>query len=278
MRAPTLRVPRRDLRRLAPLERLALRVGRIFNESRDLKDVTHLYNELVTSRWIGFLGTDRLRVAGLDKVKAMRPDRGVLLAANHRSFFDQFVLGTYLNSQVDWSERFFFPVRSKFFYDHPLGVIVNAVMSSMSMYPPVFRENEKRGVTRAGLDFLAAQLARPGVVVGIHPEGTRGKGPDPYELLPAEAGFGRVVLEGKPIVLPAFINGLGNDFMKEITSSYAGKAPPIGIVFGDPVDLAEFEGVDPHRVRNQIQVARKVVAEITKLGAIERGLRAEGSR
>jgi 1-acyl-sn-glycerol-3-phosphate acyltransferase len=174
---------------------------------------------------------------------------------------------------VKFCERVFFPVRSAFFYDRLIGIAINAVCATMAMYPPIFREAHKRDITRIGLDFLAEALRHPGTVVGIHPEGTRGKGPDPYELLPPEQGFGRVVLTAHPIVIPIFINGMSNNLAAECKSTFDGTGIPIIIAFGKPVDLSEFQNVDPHRLRAQIDVGRKVLGEIQKLAMTERKLR-----
>jgi 1-acyl-sn-glycerol-3-phosphate acyltransferase len=177
---------------------------------------------------------------------------------------------THLHRHVDGWERAYFPVRSAFWYDHPVGVLINAAASGMSMYPPIYRETEKRGATRAGLDFLANELHRPGTVVGIHPEGTRNKGTDPYELLPPEPGFGRVVLRARPIVLPVFINGLTNNFVAECRSTFDGTGPPILIAIGPPVEFGDLLDADPTRLRAQVAVGRRVLEEIAALAVIER--------
>lgn len=220
----------------------------------------------------------RMVLVGMDEIAQLEPDRGVLLAANHRSFFDMYMVLTYLHKHATFCERVFFPVRSSFWYDHFTGMAINAACSTMAMYPPIFREAEKRDVTRVGLDFLAEQLQHPGTVVGIHPEGTRGKGPDPYELLPPEQGFGRVVLSARPIVVPIFINGMSSDLLAECRSTFDGTGIPIIMVFGKPMDLSEFAGADPHRLRSQIEVSRRVLGEIQKLSEIERRTRADLSQ
>ena len=219
----------------------------------------------------------RMHLIGIDEMAELRPDRGVVLAANHRSFFDMYMVLTYLHKRATFCERVFFPVRSSFWYDHFTGMAVNAACSTMAMSPPIFREPEKREVTRVGLDFLAEQLQHPGTVVGIHPEGTRGKGPDPYELLPAEQGFGRVVLTARPIVIPIFINGMSSDLLAESRSTFDGTGMPIIMVFGPPMDLSQWAGADPHRLRSQIEVGRTVLGEIQKLSEVERRVRAERS-
>jgi 1-acyl-sn-glycerol-3-phosphate acyltransferase len=266
---------------LAPLsrrERIAVGLGRLVNESPLAKSAARRWSEGVTSHWMTLVSSRRMNLVGMEKMEALRPDRGVLLASNHRSFFDMYMVLTYLHRHVSYCENVFFPVRSGFWYTRFVGMAINAVVASMSMYPPIFRETEKREVTRMGLDFLAERLREPGTVVGIHPEGTRGKGPDPYELLPAEQGFGRVVLSAHPIVVPIFINGMSSDLLAECRSTFDGTGAPIIAVFGDPVDLSSFKGADPHRLRSQIDVGRKVLAEIAKLGEIEKGIRADLGR
>jgi 1-acyl-sn-glycerol-3-phosphate acyltransferase len=171
----------------------------------------------------------------------------------------------------------YFPVRSSFWYDSLLGIGTNAATSCMSMYPPIFRAAEKREATRAGLDFLARELADPGVVVGMHPEGTRSKQPDPYALLPPEQSFGRVVLLARPTVIPVFVNGVGNSLVRECVSGIRGKAPKIIVAFGAPVDLSEFDGADPTRLRTQIAVGQRVLDAIGGLGRKEQALRARRS-
>ena len=42
------------------------------------------------------------------------------------------------------------------------------------------------------------------------------------------------------------------------------------VVYGDPVDTSEFDGVDPRLFRNQVKVGRKVLDEVARLGEIER--------
>ncbi len=263
-----------DLSSLTRFERAALKLGAAVNESPRVKRAARRFNEAFTGRWMTLVSDRRMTLLGLEHKLALRPDRGVVLAANHRSFFDMYMVLTHLHKHVDWCERAYFPVRAQFWYDHPLGVLTNVVASAMSMYPPVYRETEKRAVTRVGLDFLAEELKKPGTVVGIHPEGTRNKGDDPYALLPPEQGFGRVVLGSAPIVVPVFVNGMTNDFIAECRSTLDGTGIPIIIAFGPPVEFGELLAADPARLRAQIAVGRRVLDEIAKLAELERAERA----
>jgi 1-acyl-sn-glycerol-3-phosphate acyltransferase len=264
-----------DLQSLTRFERFSLRLGSYVNTSPRVKEAAQRVNESLTARWMHLVSGARMNLIGLEHMTALEPDRGVLLAANHRSFFDMYMVLTHLHRHVDWCRRAFFPVRAAFWYDHPLGLLVNLSASMMSMYPPIYRESEKRGATRAGLDHLARELERPGTVVGIHPEGTRNKGDDPYSLLPPEQGFGRVVLRAKPIVVPIFINGMSSAFFSECRSTLDGTGIPIIIVFGAPVNLDSLLDADPQRLRAQIAIGKKVLEEIARLGQVERAVRAD---
>lgn len=267
-----MHIPPEELDSLSGIERRALLFARWLNAS-PLHPLSHWINTQFHRRWIQALATSRrLHTVGLDRLVDMPTDRGVLIASNHRSFFDQFIIACSIYQATRRWPRFYFPVRSEFFYDHPVGVFLNTICTSATMFPPVFRPRPKRGVTRAGLDFLAAELRSPHTLVGIHPEGTRGKGPDPYELLSCEPGFGKVVLHARPIVVPVFINGLSNDVLAEIGHNVAGRMPVIA-VFGEPVDLADFDDEDPRLLRHQMNVGKRVLAEVAKLTEQEKQLR-----
>ena len=260
---------------LAIRERLAVNVGRSLNSSPGFKSVARWMNLAVTYPIVRVLSGSRVHVLGLDRVAFDNAARGVLIAPNHRSFFDLYLVMAQIAGQVRRAKRLYFPVRSNFWYDSTTGIAVNTLVCAMSMYPPIFRAADKRHVTRAGLDFLSAELQRAGTIAGMHPEGTRSRGDAPYELLPAEQSFGRVVLKGKPLVVPVFVNGVGNSLLRECVDSIRGRAAPIVIVFGAPVELGEFEHHDPERLRSQIEVGRRVLKSIAELAEEERQYRAK---
>ena len=114
------------------------------------------------------------------------------------------------------TKRIFFPVRQSFFYDNPAGPFVNAIMSGMRMVPPVMRDKDKRGFNHYVLARCIEELNREdiGTVLGLHPEGTRNKGPDPYSFLPAQPGVGRVALGAtRAHVIPVFALGMGQSIV-----------------------------------------------------------------
>jgi 1-acyl-sn-glycerol-3-phosphate acyltransferase len=131
-----------------------------------------------------------------------------MLVSNHRSFFDQYVmlLACYMGP-VPWAKRLFFPVRSNFFYDQPLGIVVNAAVAGGAMYPPIYRQAERRALNDDALDRMVEIVRKPGNVLGMHPEGTRGKG---LTCVLRAARRRQVALVARRCH-PAFILGLGNN-------------------------------------------------------------------
>jgi 1-acyl-sn-glycerol-3-phosphate acyltransferase len=85
--------------------------------------------------WIHLSTYNIMNVYGLEHVEAASRERPLLLVANHRSFFDMYAVSTVLFYRTSWTKRLFFPVRGRFFYQSPLGLLVNLIMGWWSMYP-----------------------------------------------------------------------------------------------------------------------------------------------
>lgn len=184
----------------------------------------------------------RLRVEGIEHVQGLGPQARLLLVSNHRSFFDFFLIMSVLNARTKLSLRCFFPVRSTFFYDHPLGPLVNLMMSGMAMFPPIMRHRSGVRFNDYALLRCAAELQVPGTIVGIHPEGTRNKDPDPYTLLKVTRGVGRVALAAGAVpVVPIFVLGCGNNLLREIAHNlFRPAAHPLDVMFGAPIELSDL--------------------------------------
>jgi 1-acyl-sn-glycerol-3-phosphate acyltransferase len=221
--------------------------------------------------WIRAATARLTRVHGIDRVPPWDPAGSVILVANHRSFFDLYVTTAGLVSR-GLPHRILFPVRSAFFYDHPLGPVVNGVMSFFAMYPPVFRERKRAALNLASLDELATLLRRGGFFVGLHPEGARKKDDDPYTFLPAQSGVGRVIRKAGVPVIPVFVNGLGNDLVEQVRGGLTGRGRTIHIVFGAPIDFGALARA-PASPRTYRQVAEKCLDAIAALGQEEKSYR-----
>lgn len=258
---------------LRPIERACFEIADTVHRTPAIQSVVLPFQRRVGRAWVS-ASTGRLRhVSGAEHVRDLDPDRGVVFVSNHRSFFDFYVITSVLYDTAAWLERIYFPVRSTFFYDGPLGVFVNAAMSGWAMFPPVMRGEKKRPFNRYTTDFVVDALQTRGNVVGYHPEGTRSKGDDPYELLPAQQGIGNILHRAKPIVVPVFTLGLINNFPKQILSNFDGSGAPITMVFGEAMDLSRFDAM-PDVPETWRAIADTVRDTLVALGETERAFRA----
>ena len=270
--------PRDDVRSaLTRFERAAIALARTTNEGRIGKALQEGFLRTVSYAWIRPAIARRILVEGLESLHALKPDRGVLFASNHRSFFDQYVmLLACFASRVPWSQKLFFPVRANFFYERPLGVLVNYLVAGGAMYPPIFRQAERRELNDDALERAVRFLREPNTVVGVHPEGTRGKGPDPYEMLPAQPGIGKIALLANPIVVPWFILGLGNAILDDIRATFqrdVRRNRPVIAIIGDPIDLSDLATQKPRPTLYK-KTADRMMAAIAALADREKALRA----
>jgi 1-acyl-sn-glycerol-3-phosphate acyltransferase len=262
---------------LSAIERLARSIGKAANRSPLGKKLQTAFLRGVSFNWVRRAIERRTLADGLDGLMDLSPPGGILLVSNHRSFFDQYVLlASVYMGPVPWAKRLYFPVRANFFYDTPVGLLVNLAVAGGAMYPPVYREAERRALNDEALDEISLFLQEPGSIVGVHPEGTRGKGPDPYQFLPAQPGVGKMALAAQPTVLPLFINGLGNDFLQDVKLGFtpsARRTQPIIAVFGKPIDYSQFLGEKPRPTLYK-RCADLFMKEVGKLGEREKELRA----
>lgn len=255
---------------LNSLERVAFRVSHRMNQGR-WKLFWTWCQKYIGSRWIQLATYNLMRVDGLEHIEAVSHERPLLLVANHRSFFDMYAVSSVLFRRTRWPKILFFPVRGRFFYESPLGMLVNMLMGWWSMYPPIFAENEKRLFDKYSVRRLA-QLCREGRghVIGFHPEGTRNKSSDPYSFLRAQPGVGKLIKDAAPQVIPVFIAGLGNSLPRQVVGNWTG-GEPIRIRFGQPLDLTAFLEKKDH-VRTYKEIAEFVMQKITELGEEDRAI------
>jgi 1-acyl-sn-glycerol-3-phosphate acyltransferase len=224
--------------------------------------------------WIHLSTYNIMNVYGLEHVEAASRERPLLLVANHRSFFDMYAVSTVLFRGTGWRKQLFFPVRGRFFYQSPLGLLVNLIMGWWSMYPPFFASGEhpipeKRAFDRYAFQVLT-ELARTGSgnVIGFHPEGTRNKGDDPYSFLRAQPGIGKLIMDAQPQVIPVFIAGLCNSLPKQVARNWNRK-DVIRIHFGPVLDLTGYLQ-KPDRLRTHKEIADAVMGKIAELGEADR--------
>lgn len=179
----------------------------------------------------------RCTVTGREHVPAAG---GVILAANHRSFADHFLLGAA-------SPR---PMRflGKSELAEGLGGPFNLAMGMI----PV----ERGTADLTALDVVADHL-RDGAVVGIFPEGTRSA---TGEMFRFRSGMARIAAAADVPIVPVGMTGTGQVWPRGQTAPNPGRTPRgvVGVHFAPPVVLPD----DSARTRRAAtaQVHQRVAA------------------
>ena len=266
---------------LTRAERAMLAIGRFVNEQPTAKSLQQRWLTTFNQTWVRYAIGRRVLADNIEWLLHDPGSAGVVLCMNHRSYFDAYITMWAIYEQgTSWVRKMFFPVRSNFFYEHPLGAAVNLVIGGGTLYPPIFRDSAKAELNRDALRRVVGYLAEPGVLVGLHPEGTRNKGDDPYDLLPAQPGIGQIVLQARPLVVPVFINGLSNSYLEDITSTYRRdirRERPVIVVFGQPLDYADLAAQRP-RATLYKKMSDRIRDNILELGKREKLLREQCNR
>lgn len=257
---------------LKPIEKAQIRLIRRSFEPGRVDQALRWGQRTIGARWIDECTKNLRHLYGLERLPPLDPNKSFICVSNHRSFFDLYVI-TAMLVRRGMPHRMMFPVRSHFFYDSPAGFFVNGIMSFFAMYPPVFRERSRATLNLAGLDEVVWMARRGGAFIGLHPEGTRNKDGDPYALLPAQSGVGRIIRHANVDVLPVFINGLTNDIVKQVSSNVKKKGDPIIAVFGKPVDFGDLLETNSSP-RLYKKIADRALEAIGELGVEEKGIRA----
>lgn len=175
-----------------------------------------------------------LRTSGVDRI----PDEGpVIIAPNHKSFWDAFFVGIATPRHVR------FMGKTELFEGRlgPLFVRLGAF--------PV-----RRGKADADALETARVILRQGGVLALFPEGTRIR--DPEALGEPRSGAGRLALEtGAPLV-PAAISGSERLFLGPLP-----KPRRVRLSFGEPIAV---DGLTPSRETAHELIAEEVWPEVER--------------
>ncbi len=255
-----------DLASLGLFERFNFELAWFVN--RRLKLVSSLYQRHLLGPIFKLLIGRLLQIRGLEHPMALPPGSPFLLVSNHRTFFDFFVLSTVLYQRGGVARRIYFPGQGEFLLQTLPGLLLNAVIGAFAMFPPICRERRQLGFNRFAIDEAAYLLSTRAAMVGVHPEGTRNKGDDPYALLPAQPGVGRIAIRARVPVIPAFVLGMSNDLPAIFRRNWA-RGAPIHVLFGPPIDLEDLYARGDHPPVHA-RIANRMRDQIALLGEAER--------
>lgn len=185
--------------------------------------------------WPFVMGLYRLRARGVEHL----PEGGFVLAANHTSNFDPWPLGIPLLPR----RQLRFMAKSELF--NPL-------------LAPILRAGGAFKVRRGERDIeavrTAVELVKEGEIVVMFPEGTRRhKGLRKKHVARAHTGAARIALGAGAPLVPAAIKGTDRLLRLE----------PLRVVFGEPLDLSDLEGLDQKRASEE--ATERLMARIEEL-------------
>jgi 1-acyl-sn-glycerol-3-phosphate acyltransferase len=109
--------------------------------------------------------------------------------------------------------------------------------------------------------------------MGMHPEGTRNKGDDPYCFLPPKAGTGCLIRRTPGIVVvPVFVHGLTSDAGRELWLNWTRASEhPVDIVYGMPMDFADLVTLPDER-DTHLRIVGRCMDRIANLAEKQRAL------
>ena len=276
----TLERPRpteEQLRCLTPIERLNFSLMDWANRTPWVKRSLGFIASTVGMAWVEMAASRLVMDYGFEHFEAIDPNRGVLLVANHRSFYDLYAVAARLFRKYGNHHDIYFPVRSTFFYTNLLGLAIDIPVALASMYPPIVRNKAMKAWNRFAVDLMVYLLEQPRTMIGYHPEGTRNRGPDPYRLLPARAGCGELIYRARPNVVPVFLQGFPRYAWHApvVNAGLLGRPRPwVHMVMGEPMHFDEYYA-RPNTVETWKAISQCVVDRLSALGQEERRIRAE---
>ncbi|NPA54310.1 MAG: 1-acyl-sn-glycerol-3-phosphate acyltransferase [Aquificae bacterium] len=177
----------------------------------------------------------KVNVKGIENIPL---EGGCILAANHRSNLDPFVLNSISPRPI------FFMAKEELFKVPFLSWIIKKAGAI-----PVKRN--KRDISALK---KASQALKEGFCVGIFPEGHRAK---PKQFGKPQSGVGLLVAKNKVPVIPVRIEGTDDVF--PVGAKFPKFKYPINITIGKPIYFEDIDNMDYQ------DIANKVMEEIKKL-------------
>jgi len=162
-------------------------------------------------------------VSGAENVPLEGP---LIVVANHISFLD----GVYLAMVIPRHLHFFMKVKGGL--DLP---VIGGFIGLWGAFPV------RRGVVDRKALGRSLDLLKQDEVLGIFPEGTRGRGADTHKLKRAKAGVTVIAIRSGAPILPVGITGTEHPLSRR--SGWFGlRRPKVRINIGEPFTLPDYEG------------------------------------
>ncbi len=72
-----------------------------------------------------------------------------------------YMLTTLFSPHAPWLRRMYFPVRANFFYESWAGIVINALIGGMAMYPAIWRDGARRELNKVAMQKVAEVWSSP---------------------------------------------------------------------------------------------------------------------
>lgn len=194
--------------------------------------------------WVGY----RTEVTGLDVFESIGRNEGVIVAANHQSLCDAYLLAIYTPKKVHFLGR-----RETLWSSRK----VSWINDFFGTIPVDTRKND--AAILAGLKVLREKKA-----LGIFPEGAIRHKRKSYG---GKTGVARLALRGKAKVIPAGIIGTIGKMPWGAEWPEAGRK--LHLHFGEPIDFSEHYGEVKERMDKELlhSVTHRVMRETRRLSS-----------
>lgn len=190
-------------------------------------------------------------IEGRDNIPRHGP---LLLASNHLSFIDSFVIPLVAPRQV------VFLAKSEYFTAPGIrGLWMRWLFTAMGAVP--VQRGTQGGAAQEGLDS-ALEVLQKGLAFGIYPEGTRSRDGRLYR---GRTGVAWLALTAECPVVPVALSGTADI---QPVGSRVLRIRKITIRFGEPLEFSHLKDVQPGRARRQATDA--IMAAIGELSGQER--------
>ncbi|MGI9043848.1 MAG: lysophospholipid acyltransferase family protein [Gemmatimonadaceae bacterium] len=267
--------PARTGRGLSRVESFNVRLVELWHTVPALSSISIWLVRNVGRRQFELVLGNLLREHNFERLRDADYDNSILVCANHRSYIDNFAIAIRSMKHIPRDVRLVAPARTEGLFDKPWGIFLNFFLTFMNMYPPVVRSSRGAMWGKRVIQLITDLLLRGRIAVFIHPEGGRNKGSDPYDLMPAKPGLGKIIHQSKARVFPVFLQGFPPSPKAFISANYrksASTAPMVHAVMGEPLDFSAERAL-PASPEVYRAIGRRLMSAILAASVEEREIR-----
>ena len=264
---------------LTRVEAFNVRLVELWHSVPALSSISIWLGRNVARHEFEFVLGNLLREHNFERLADADYGKSILVCANHRSYVDNFAIAIRAMKHIPPDVRLIAPARTEGLFDKPWGIFLNFFLTFMNMYPPVVRSSRGAMWGKRVIQILTDLLLNGRLALFIHPEGGRNKGSDPYTLMPAKPGLGKIIHQSRATVFPVFLQGFPRSPKEFIRANFrkgASTNPLVHAVMGEPLDFAEERAL-PASPEVYRAIGRRLMDAIVAASVEEKEIRSRES-